>query len=150
MKNLFNKIIINANIALLTPGTKKSIPAGARGCQGKARLPPPSSRERGGGSLAPPPVFYFRVTKFEDIANKIIPFFFLNIIHLIKFLYYLDWCQVANMMKTKGPSYRRRISFIATCGYRGGGNLPGSEWSPAGKDFSYKNPMNKGRNYYGA
>ena len=43
--------------------------------------------------------FYFKVTKFYDITNKIIPFFSLNRIHGIKFFDYLYWCQVANIMK---------------------------------------------------
>ena len=43
----------------------------------------------------------FRVTKFDDIANKIIPFFYLHLIQGVKVLDFVDFCQVADMMKNK-------------------------------------------------
>ena len=44
----------------------------------------------------------YRVEKFSDNYEKIIPFFSLNRIWGVKFLDYLDWCQVADIIKEKG------------------------------------------------
>ena len=44
----------------------------------------------------------YRVEKFSDNYDKIIPFFSRNRIWGIKFLDYLDWCQVADIIKEKG------------------------------------------------
>ena len=46
-------------------------------------------------------VFNFRVIKFDDIANKIIPFFLKYPIHGVKALDFKDFCLVAEMMKEK-------------------------------------------------
>ena len=43
----------------------------------------------------------FRVTKFNDIANKIIPFFQKHLIQGVKVLDFGDFCQVAYIMKNK-------------------------------------------------
>ena len=43
----------------------------------------------------------FRVTKFDDITNKIIPFFIKYPIQGVKALDFEDWCKVAEMMKVK-------------------------------------------------
>ena len=45
--------------------------------------------------------FDFRVTKFSDIENKIIPFFKKFQIYGVKALEFADWCKVAEMMKQK-------------------------------------------------
>ena len=45
--------------------------------------------------------FEYRVEKFSDIENKIIPFFSKNLIHGVKFLDYLDWCKAAELKKNK-------------------------------------------------
>ena len=45
--------------------------------------------------------YSFRVTKFKDIAEKIIPFFKKYTIHGVKALDFADWCEVAEMMKQK-------------------------------------------------
>lgn len=45
--------------------------------------------------------FEYRVEKFSDIENKIIPFFSKNRIHGVKFLDYLDWCKAAEFIKNK-------------------------------------------------
>jgi len=42
-----------------------------------------------------------KVTKFDDIINKVIPFFQKHPIHGVKALDFADWCQVAEMMKQK-------------------------------------------------
>ena len=44
----------------------------------------------------------YRVEKFSDNYEKIIPFFSLNRIWGVKFLDYLDWCKVADIIKEKG------------------------------------------------
>ena len=44
---------------------------------------------------------YFRVTKFHDITDKIIPFFEKYRIHGVKALDFADFCQVAELMKNK-------------------------------------------------
>ena len=44
---------------------------------------------------------YFRVTKFHDITDKIIPFFKKYRIHGVKALDFADFCQVAELMKDK-------------------------------------------------
>ena len=46
-------------------------------------------------------VSLYRVTKLDDIANKIIPFFQKNQIPGVKALDFADWCKVAEMMKQK-------------------------------------------------
>ena len=43
----------------------------------------------------------YRVTKFDDIVNKIIPFFKKYPIHGVKAKDLADWCYVAEMMKNK-------------------------------------------------
>ena len=43
----------------------------------------------------------YRVTKLEDILNKIIPFFKKYRIRGVKALDFADWCEVAEMMKNK-------------------------------------------------
>ena len=45
--------------------------------------------------------FDLRVSKFDDITLKIIPFFQKHPIHGVKALDFADWCQVAEMMKQK-------------------------------------------------
>ena len=45
--------------------------------------------------------FYYRVLKFDDIANKIIPFFTRYPIQGVKALDFADWCEVAEMIKKK-------------------------------------------------
>ena len=45
--------------------------------------------------------FDYRVSKFSDITQKIIPFFKKHPIHGVKALDFADWCLVANMMKEK-------------------------------------------------
>ena len=45
--------------------------------------------------------FYFTVSKFQDINDKIIPFFLKYSIHGVKALYFKDFCLVASMMKDK-------------------------------------------------
>jgi hypothetical protein len=45
--------------------------------------------------------FYFRVFKFSDIVEKIIPFFNQYPIQGVKHLDYLDFCQVAELIKQK-------------------------------------------------
>ena len=44
---------------------------------------------------------YFRVTKFHDITDKIIPFFEKYRIYGVKALDFADFCQVAELMKNK-------------------------------------------------
>nr|QCW06959.1 hypothetical protein [Drechslerella brochopaga] len=44
----------------------------------------------------------FIVTKFSDINEKIIPFLKITLILGVKFLDFDSWCQVAEIMKTKG------------------------------------------------
>ena len=46
-------------------------------------------------------VCVFRVTKFDDIINKIIPFFKKHPIYGVKALDFADWCQVAYMIQDK-------------------------------------------------
>ena len=46
-------------------------------------------------------VFDFRVSKFADITEKIIPFFKKYQIHGVKAKDFNDWCQVAKLMKEK-------------------------------------------------
>ena len=43
----------------------------------------------------------FRVTKFDDIANKIIPFFQKHLIQGVKAKDFANWCKVAELMKEK-------------------------------------------------
>lgn len=43
----------------------------------------------------------FRVTKFSDLTDKVIPFFQNYPIQGVKHLDYLDWCKVAELMKNK-------------------------------------------------
>nr|QCW06944.1 hypothetical protein [Drechslerella brochopaga] len=43
----------------------------------------------------------YKVENFPDILNKIIPFFDKNQIKGVKFNYYLDWCKVAEIIKSK-------------------------------------------------
>ena len=45
--------------------------------------------------------FDFKVTKFEDILNKVIPFFTKYPIQNIKSLDFEDFCKVAEMIKLK-------------------------------------------------
>ena len=45
--------------------------------------------------------FYYRVSKFDDIMEKIIPFFKNYPIKGIKALDFSDFCRVAEMMKAK-------------------------------------------------
>ena len=45
--------------------------------------------------------FYFRVIKFSDITDKIIPFFKKYKIRGVKALDFMDWCQAAEMMNNK-------------------------------------------------
>ena len=45
--------------------------------------------------------YSFRVTKFKDIAEKIIPFFKKYTIHGVKALDFADWCKVAELIKNK-------------------------------------------------
>ena len=42
---------------------------------------------------------FYRVTKFDDIVNKIIPFFKKYKIRGVKALDFKNWCQVAELMK---------------------------------------------------
>ena len=44
---------------------------------------------------------FYRVTKFADVTEKIIPFFQKYKIHGGKSQYFDDWCEVAEMMKLK-------------------------------------------------
>jgi len=43
----------------------------------------------------------FRVQKFSDIEQKILPFFSKHCIGGVKFLDYLDWCKAAGLIKNK-------------------------------------------------
>lgn len=43
----------------------------------------------------------FHVTKFKDVLDVIIPFFYKYPIHGIKRLDYLGFCKVANLIKNK-------------------------------------------------
>ena len=43
--------------------------------------------------------FDFRVTKFDDITEKIIPFFSKHPIRGVKAKDFADWCKVAELMK---------------------------------------------------
>ena len=45
--------------------------------------------------------FVYQVSKFSDIYDKIIPFFNKHKIQGVKLMDYLDWCQVAELMKNK-------------------------------------------------
>ena len=45
--------------------------------------------------------FLYRVQKFEDIYDKIIPFFSLNRIQGVKFFDYSDWCKAAELINKK-------------------------------------------------
>jgi len=45
--------------------------------------------------------FVYQVSKFSDIYDKIIPFFNKHQIQGVKLMDYLDWCQVAELMKNK-------------------------------------------------
>ena len=45
--------------------------------------------------------FDFRVSKFADISEKIIPFFKKYPIRGVKALDFADWCKVAELMKDK-------------------------------------------------
>ena len=45
--------------------------------------------------------FYFRVTKYQDIVEKIIPFFQKYPIRGVKALDFVDWCWAAELMKSK-------------------------------------------------
>ena len=50
----------------------------------------------------------FRVIKFDDIANKIIPFFQKHLIQGVKAKDFANWCKVAELMKEKKtPDYSR-------------------------------------------
>ena len=50
----------------------------------------------------------FKITKFKDITEKIIPFFKKYPIVVVKAKYFADWCKVAELMKEKKtPDYSR-------------------------------------------
>jgi len=46
-------------------------------------------------------ILEFKVTRFTDIVNKIIPFFKKHKIVGVKYKDFEDWCQVAELMKEK-------------------------------------------------
>jgi NADH:ubiquinone oxidoreductase subunit 3 (subunit A) len=44
---------------------------------------------------------HFRISKFSDLHNKLVPFFQKYPLHGVKRLDYLDWCKVAELMQNK-------------------------------------------------
>lgn len=62
----------------------------------------------GGGSIIKHhEAIYFRVTKFKDIYEKIIPLFKKYSIIGVKALDFEDWCKAAEIMKAKGNTKGR-------------------------------------------
>ena len=56
---------------------------------------------------------YFKVTKFADNYEKIIPFFSKYHIHGVKAMDFQDWCKVAELMKVKAHLTREGLDQIA-------------------------------------
>ena len=56
--------------------------------------------------------FYYRVSKFDDIMEKIIPFFKNYPIKGMKALDFSDFCRVAEMMKAKQHLTEERLEKI--------------------------------------
>jgi LAGLIDADG endonuclease len=56
--------------------------------------------------------FVYQVSKFSDIYDKIIPFFNKHQIKGVKLMDYLDWCQVAELMKNKAHTTQKGLENI--------------------------------------
>jgi hypothetical protein len=56
--------------------------------------------------------FVYQVSKFSDIYDKIIPFFNKHKIQGVKLMDYLDWCQVAELMKNKAHTTQKGLENI--------------------------------------
>ena len=56
--------------------------------------------------------FVYQVSKFSDIYDKIIPFFNKHQIQGVKLMDYLDWCQVAELMKNKAHTTQKGLENI--------------------------------------
>jgi len=56
--------------------------------------------------------FYYRVVKFSDIDNKIIPFFNKYQIHGVKLKDSSDFCKVAELMKNKAHTTKEGLEKI--------------------------------------
>ena len=57
-------------------------------------------------------VFDYRVTKFNDIINKIIPFFKKYPIKGVKYKDFNDWCKAAELIKNKSHLIREGLEQI--------------------------------------
>ena len=58
------------------------------------------------------PAFVYQVSKFSDIYDKIIPFCNKHQIQDVKLMDYLDWCQVAELMKNKAHTTQKGLENI--------------------------------------
>jgi LAGLIDADG endonuclease len=56
--------------------------------------------------------FVYQVSKFSDIYDKRIPFFNKHHIQGVKLMDYLDWCQVAELMKNKAHTTQKGLENI--------------------------------------
>lgn len=56
--------------------------------------------------------FYYRVSKFSDLCDKIIPFFNKYLIQGIKLHDYLDWCKVSELMKNNAHKTEQGLEEI--------------------------------------
>jgi len=56
--------------------------------------------------------FVYQVSKFSDIYDKINPFFNKHKIQGVKLMDYLDWCQVAELMKNKAHTTQKGLENI--------------------------------------
>jgi hypothetical protein len=54
----------------------------------------------------------FKITKFSDLHDKVIPFFHNFPIQGVKRLNYLDWCKVAELMKNRDHLTEEGLSKI--------------------------------------
>jgi hypothetical protein len=56
--------------------------------------------------------YYYRIRKFDDIKNKIIPFFDKHPVHGVKKLNYLDFCKAAELMNNKAHLTEEGLDLI--------------------------------------
>ena len=71
---------------------------------------------------------FYRVTKFDDIVNKIIPFFKKYLILGVKALDFADFCKAAELMKNKAHlGAPTPVSFTEVTGRGWGVRPPGFE-----------------------
>src|SRR6266516_6214884 len=54
----------------------------------------------------------FKISKFSDLHNKVIPFFQKFPIQGVKYLDYLDWCKVAELIKNQDHLTEEGLSKI--------------------------------------